>query len=166
MSYHRYLSVLIQVIVIINDLDPFARTVCVNIAADNMSADSANQSYHVAQAVSSAIYEAMLHVLTDSYGERVVRALNVEIENKACTHVGKLSYAVFPMNTEAEASSEPAVIHAYSPEVARYIYRFLDNMRVDVEGLLKSLTAAHFGSTNGGEGNRYAVTCRSVAEEP
>ena len=164
---NRYtFSISITIWLIVNNLDPFYRNVWVNIASDNMSADSADTSYHVAQAVSSAIYEAMLHVLTDLDGECAVRTLNVGIQNEACTHIGRLAYAVFPMNAEVEASSKPEVIHTYSPEVARYIYHFLDNMRVDIEGLLKSLAAAHFGDTHGGEGNRYAVTCRSVAEEP
>lgn len=166
MSNRHKLSVLVTIWLMVNTLDPFCREVWVNIEADNISADSAKESYRVTRAVESALFNAMLFVLGNHSDKDVVRTLNVEIEAKANTHEGKLARTVFPTDTAAEADPEPAVICAYSPEVERYIYRFLDDVRADISEMLRALTTAHFEDTDGGEGNSYAVTRRSVTEEP
>ena len=166
MRNRHNLSVLVTIWLMVNTLDPFYREVWVNIEADNISADSAKESYRVTRAVESALFNAMLFVLGNHNDMNVVRTLNVEIEAKANTHEGKLARTVFPTDTAAEAAPEPAAICAYSPEVERYIYRFLDDVRADISEMLKSLAASHFEGTDGGEGNSYAVTRRSVTEEP
>ena len=63
MKNRHILRILATIWVIANSLDPRPRKVWVNIEADNINADSAEASYHVAHAVSSAVYEAMLFVL-------------------------------------------------------------------------------------------------------
>ena len=166
MKNRHILRILATIWVIANSLDPRPRKVWVNIEADNINADSAEASYHVAHAVSSAVYEAMLFVLTNRNGGGAVSTLDVEVRAEASTHTATLTRAVFPMETAAEVDPEPAAICAYSPEVERYIYRFLDDVRADISEMLKSLAASHFEGTDGGEGNSYAVTRRSVTEEP
>ena len=162
----RLLPMIVYIMTMVNNLDPFYCEVWVNIEADNINADSAEESYRVTRAVESALFNAMLFVLGNHNDENVVCTLNVEIEAKANTHEGKLARTVFPTDTAAEADPEPAAICAYSPEVERYIYRFLDDVRADISEMLKALTTAHFEDTDGGEGNSYAVTRRSVTEEP
>lgn len=166
MKNRHILRILATIWVIANSLDPRPRKVWVNIEADNINADSAEASYHVAHAVSSAVYEAMLFVLTNRNGGGAVSTLDVEVRAEASTHTATLSRTVFPMDTAVETDPEPAAICAYSPEVERYIYRFLDDVRADISEMLKALAASHFADTDGGEGNSYAVTRRSVTEEP
>lgn len=162
----HFLSVIVYIMTMVNDFDPFYREIWMNIEADNISADSAKASYQVEDAVSSAMFEAMLFVLGNHSGESVVHTLDVEIEAEANTHEGKLAQTVFPMDTATEAAPEPMAIRTYSPEVARYIYHFLDDVRADIAEMLKSLAAAHFEDNDREEGDGYAVTRRSVTPEP
>ncbi|MBM6887956.1 hypothetical protein [Pseudoflavonifractor phocaeensis] len=166
MRNRHTLSILVTIWLMVNTYDPFYRKVWVNIEADNIRADSAGGAYHVAQAVSSAVFEAMLFALTDQHDNRAVSTLDVEVRAEASTHTATLSRTAFPMDTAVETDPEPAAICAYSPEVERYIYRFLDDVRADISEMLKALAAAHFGDTDGGEGESYVVTRRSVTEEP
>ena len=57
------LPMIVYIMTMVNNLDPFYREAWVTIESDNINADSAEASYHVAHAVSSAVYEAMLFVL-------------------------------------------------------------------------------------------------------
>ena len=166
MKNRHNLSVLLTIWLMVNTYDPFYRKVWVNIEADNIDADSAEASYHVAHAISSAIYEAMLFVLTNHNGGGAFHTLDVEIEAEANTHTAALSRNVFPTDTAAEADPEPAAICAYSREVERYIDHCMDAMRADIAEMLKSLAAAHFEDTDGGEGENYAVARRSLTPEP
>lgn len=166
MKNRHILRILATIWVIANSLDPRPRKVWVNIEADNINADSAEASYHVAHAVSSAVYEAMLFVLTNRNGGGAVSTLDVEVRAEASTHTATLSRTAFPMDTAVETDPEPAAICAYSPEVERYIYRFLDDVRADISEMLKALAASHSEDTDGGEGNGYAVTRRSITPEP
>ena len=166
MKNFNILSIILRISVSANFYDPFFREVWVNVEADNICAGSAGGAYHVAQAVSSAVFEAMLFVLANSRNNHAVSTLDVEVRAEASTHTATLSRTVFPMDTAVETDPEPAAICAYSPEVERYIYRFLDDVRADISEMLKSLAASHFEGTDGGEGNSYAVTRRSVTEEP
>ena len=59
MKNRHILRILATIWVIANSLDPRPRKVWVNIGADNICAGSAGGAYHVAQAVSSAVFEAM-----------------------------------------------------------------------------------------------------------
>lgn len=166
MKNRHILRILATIWVIANSLDPRPRKVWVNIEADNINADSAEASYHVAHAVSSAVYEAMLFVLTNRNGGGAVSTLDVEVRAEASTHTATLTRAVFPMETAAEVDPEPAPIETYSFEIERYIDHCMDAMRADTAEMLKALAASHFADTDGGEGNSYAVTRRSVTEEP
>lgn len=166
MRNRHNLSVLVTIWLMVNTLDPFYREVWVNIEADNINADSAEESYRVTQAVESALFNAMLFVLGNHSDKNVVRTLNVEIEAKANTHEGKLARTVFLTDTAAEAAPEPAAICAYSPEVERYIYRFLDDVRADISEMLKALTTAHFEGADGREGDGCVVIRRSATPEP
>ena len=166
MRNRHTLSILVTIWLMVNTYDPFYRKVWVNIEADNINADSAEASYHVAHAVSSAVYEAMLFVLTNRNGGGAVSTLDVEVRAEASTHTATLTRAVFPMETAAEVDPEPAPIETYSVEIERYIDHCMDAMRADTAEMLKALAASHFADTDGGEGNSYAVTRRSVTEEP
>ena len=166
MKNRHNLSVLLTIWLMVNTLDPFYRKVWVNIEADNINADSAEASYHVAHAVSSAIYEAMLFVLANQNDKHIIRTLNVELQAEASTHAGKLTRDVFPMDTAADAEPEPAAICAYSREVERYIGRCMNAIRADTAEMLKSLAAAHFDDTAGGEGNGYVISRRGVTPGP
>ena len=166
MKNRHILRILATIWVIANSLDPRPRKVWVNIEADNINADSAEASYHVAHAVSSAVYEAMLFVLTNRNGGGAVSTLDVEVRAEASTHTATLTRAVFPMETAAEVDPEPAPIETYSFEIERYIDHCMDAMRADTAEMLKALAASHFADTDGGERNSYAVTRRSVTEEP
>lgn len=166
MKNFNILSIILRISVSANFYDPFYREVWVNVEADNIDADSAEASYHVAHAISSAIYEAMLFVLTNHNGGGAFHTLDVEIEAEANTHTAALSRNVFPTDTAAEADPEPAAICAYSREVERYIDHCMDAMRADIAEMLKSLAAAHFGDTDGGEGDGCVVIRRSVTSEP
>lgn len=166
MKNRHILRIFATIWVIANSLDPRPRKVWVNIEADNINADSAEASYHVAHAVSSAVYEAMLFVLTNRNGGGAVSTLDVEVRAEASTHTATLTRAVFPMETAAEVDPEPAPIETYSFEIERYIDHCMDAMRADTAEMLKALAASHFADTDGGEGNSYAVTRRSVTEEP
>ena len=163
MGNHNIISILATIFVIVNDLDPFYRKVWVDIEADNISADSAEGAYHVAQAVTRTIFQAMLFALNNDGSEGVVHTLDVEIEAEASTHDGKLTRTAFPA---AAIDPESAAIYAYSREVEIYIDNFMDAMRADVAEMLKSLAAAHFEDTDGGEGESYAVTRRSITPKP
>ena len=166
MKNRHNLSVLLTIWLMVNTLDPFYRKVWVNIEADNIDADSAGEAYHVAHAVSSAIYEAMLFVLTNHNGGGAVQILDVEIEAEATTHTAALSRNVFPMDTAAEAEPEPAAICTYSPEIERYIDRCMNAIRADTAEMLKSLAAAHFEGADGREGDGCVVIRRSATPEP
>ena len=157
MKNRHILRILATIWVIANSLDPRPRKVWVNIGADNICAGSAGGAYHVAQAVSSAVFEAMLFVLAN---------LDVEIRAEASTHAGKLARTVFPTDTAAEADPEPAAICAYSREVERYIGRCMNAIRADTAEMLKSLAASHFEDTEGGEGECYVVIRRGLEAEP
>lgn len=160
------LPMIVYIMTMVNNLDPFYREAWVTIESDNINADSAEASYHIAHAVSSVIYEAMLFALTNRHGGGAVHTLDVEIKAEANTHTATLTRAVFPMETAAEVDPEPAAIYAYSREVELYIDNLMDAMRAETAEMLKSLAAAHFGDTDGGEGNGYVVTRRSVTPEP
>ena len=162
----RFLHMVVYIMTIVNTLDPFYRTVWVNIEADNIKADSAEESYRVTRAVESALFNAMLFVLGNHSNDNFVHTLDVEIEAKANTHEGKLARTVFPTDTAAETDPEPAALCTYSPEVEQYIYHFLDDVRADISEMLKALATAHFEDTDGGEGASYAVTRRNVTPEP
>lgn len=166
MRNRHTLSILVTIWLMVNNLDPFYREVWVTIEADNINADSAEASYHIAHAVSSVIYEAMLFALTNRHGGGAVHTLDVEIKAEANTHTATLTRAVFPMETAAEVGPEPAAICAYSPEVERYIYRFLDDVRADISEMLKALAASHFADTDGREGDGCVVIRRSATPEP
>ena len=166
MKNFNILSIILRISVSANFYDPFYREVWVNIEADNINADSAEASYHVAHAVSSAIYEAMLFVLANQNDKHIIRTLNVELQAEASTHAGKLTRDVFPMDTAAEAEPEPAAICAYSREVERYIGRCMNAIRADTAEMLKSLAASHFEDTEGGEGECYVVIRRGLEAEP
>ena len=166
MRNRHTLSILVTIWLMVNTYDPFYRKVWVNIEADNIRADSAGGAYHVAQAVSSAVFEAMLFVLANSRNNHAVSTLDVEIRAEASTHAGKLARTVFPTDTAAEADPEPAAICAYSREVERYIGRCMNAIRADTAEMLKSLAAAHFGDTDEGEGECYVVIRRGLEAEP
>ena len=166
MKNRHILRILATIWVIANSLDPRPRKVWVNIEADNINADSAEASYHVANAIASALYEALLFVLANPRNNHAVSTLDVEVRAEASTHTETLSRTAFPMDTAVETDPEPAAICAYSPEVERYIYRFLDDVRADISEMLKALAASHSEDTDGGEGNGYAVTRRSITPEP
>ena len=70
------------------------------------------------------------------------------------------------METAAEVDPEPAPIETYSFEIERYIDHCMDAMRADTAEMLKSLAAAHFDDTAGGEGNGYVISRRGVTPEP
>ena len=166
MRNRHTLSILVTIWLMVNTYDPFYRKVWVNIEADNIRADSAGGAYHVAQAVSSAVFEAMLFVLVNPRDNHAVSTLDVEVRAEASTHTATLTRTVFPMGIAAETGPEPAAICAYSREVERYIGRCMNAMRADIAEMLKSLAAAHFGDTNGGEGDGCVVIRRSVTSEP
>lgn len=166
MRNRHTLSILVTIWLMVNTYDPFYRKVWVNIEADNIRADSAGGAYHVAQAVSSAVFEAMLFVLANPRDNHAVSTLDVEIRAEASTHAGKLARTVFPTDTAAEADPEPAAICAYSREVERYIGRCMNAIRADTAEMLKSLAAAHFGDTDEGEGECYVVIRRGLEAEP
>ena len=166
MKNFNILSIILHISVSANFYDPFYRKVWVNVEADNIRADSAGEAYHVAHAVSSAVYEAMLFVLTNRSGGGAVSTLDVEVRAEASTHAGKLTRTVFPMETAAEVDPEPAPIETYSIEIERYIDHCMDAMRADIAEMLKALAASHFADTDGGEGKSYAVTRRSATPEP
>lgn len=165
MRNRHTLSILVTIWLIVNNLGPFSRKVRVNIEADNINADSAEGAYHVAQAVTSAIFQAMLFALTNDSNEGAVRTLDLKIEAEAGTHTGKLARTVFPMDTAAETGSEPAAICAYSREVSRHIGRCMNDIHAGTAELLKILAAAYFEDTDGEEGNGYAVTRRGLPPE-
>ena len=166
MKNRHILRILATIWVIANSLDPRPRKVWVNIEADNINADSAEASYHVAHAVSSAVYEAMLFVLTNRNGGGAVSTLDVEVRAEASTHTATLTRAVFPMETAAEVDPEPAAIYAYSREVELYIDNLIDAMRAETAEMLKSLAAAHFEGGGGREGDGCVVIRRSATPEP
>lgn len=166
MRNRHTLSILVTIWLMVNTYDPFYRKVWGNIEADNINADSAEGAYHVAQAVSSAVFEAMLFALTDQNDKRAVHTLDVEIKAEASTHDGKLTWTVFPMDTAAEAEPEPAAICTYSPEIERYIDRCMNAIRADTAEMLKSLAAAHFEGADGREGDGCVVIRRSATPEP
>ena len=166
MRNRHTLSILVTIWLMVNTYDPFYRKVWVNIEADNIRADSAGGAYHVAQAVSSAVFETMLFVLANPRDNHAVSTLDVEIRAEASTHAGKLARTVFPTDTAAEADPEPAAICAYSREVERYIGRCMNAIRADTAEMLKSLAAAHFGDTDEGEGECYVVIRRGLEAEP
>lgn len=166
MNNFSVFSIILWVSVTINDYDSFIRTVWVNIHGEDMQASATEASYHVANAIASALYEALLFVLANPRNNHAVSTLDVEVRAEASTHTATLSRTAFPMDTAVETDPEPAAICAYSPEVERYIYRFLDDVRADISEMLKALTTAHFEDTDGGEGNGYAVTRRSLTPEP
>lgn len=159
-------SVILLVFVTINDYDSFIRTVWVNIHGEDMQASATEASYHAVNAVASAIFEAMLFVLVNPRDNHAVSTLDVEVRAEASTHTATLTRTVFPMGIAAETGPEPAAICAYSREVERYIDHCMDAMRADIAEMLKSLAAAHFEDADGREGESYAVTRRSVTEEP
>ena len=166
MKNRHILRILATIYVITNGLDPFCREVWVDIEADNISADSAGASYHVANAIASVLYEALLFVLAHPRDNRAVSTLDVELVAEASTHTATLTRTMLPMDTAAATDSESAAICAYSPDVKSYIDNFMDAMRTDTADMLKDLAAAHFEDTDGGEGVNYAVTRRSLAPEP
>ena len=166
MRNRHTLSILVTIWLMVNTYDPFYRKVWVNIEADNIRADSAGGAYHVAQAVSSAVFEAMLFVLANPRDNHAVSTLDVEIRAEASTHAGKLARTVFPTDTAAEADPEPAAICAYSREVERYIGRCMNAIRADTAEMLKSLAAAHFEGADGREGDGCVVIRRSATPEP
>ena len=77
MRNRHTLSILVTIWLMVNTYDPFYRKVWVNIEADNIRADSAGGAYHVAQAVSSAVFEAMLFVLANPRDNHAVSTLDV-----------------------------------------------------------------------------------------
>lgn len=160
------LSFLVSILIVANDLDPFYSETPVNIEADNMSADSAEASYHVAQAVSNTLFEALLVVIGGGNGADVVRTMDVEVNAKVGTHKAKLTRTVFPTETVTATNPKPAVVDRYSPEIAQYVHNFVDDARADVADMLKAFAAAHFEDTDGGEGSHYAIARRSTTEEP
>ena len=164
-NFH-FLAVILRISVTTNYYDPFLRTVWVNIHGEDMQASATEASYHVANAIASALYEALLFVLANPRNNHAVSTLDVEVRAEASTHTATLSRTAFPMDTAVETDPEPAAICAYSPEVERYIYRFLDDVRADISEMLKALAASHSEDTDGGEGNGYAVTRRSITPEP
>lgn len=166
MSYYRHLSVLIQIMVIINDLDPFTRTVWVNIEGDNMSTDSTEVSYCIAQAVSSVLFEALLFVIGGRDTDDIVHSMSMEIKAETSTHTGIMTRKVFPTGTKIGTGPELTNIYTYSLDVERYIDRLMDDMRGELAGMLKAIAAAHFEDTDGGEGESYAVTRRSITPKP
>lgn len=166
MRNRHTLSILVTIWLMVNTYDPFYRKVWVNIEADNICAGSAGGAYHVAQAVSSTVFEAMLFVLANPRDNHAVSTLDVEIRAEASTHAGKLARTVFPTDTAAEADPEPAAICAYSREVERYIGRCMNAIRADTAEMLKSLAASHFEDTEGGEGECYVVIRRGLEAEP
>lgn len=159
-------SVILLVFVTINDYDSFIRTVWVNIHGEDMQASATEASYHAVNAVASAIFEAMLFVLVNPRDNHAVSTLDVEVRAEASTHAGKLTRTVFPMETAAEVDPKPAPIETYSFEIERYIDHCMDAMRADTAEMLKSLAAAHFDDTAGGEGNGYVISRRGVTPEP
>lgn len=166
MRNHNIFSILATIWVIANSLDPRPRKIWVNIEADNINADSAEASYHVANAIASALYEALLFVLANPRDNHAVSTLDVEVRAEASTHTATLTRTVFPMGTAAETGPESAAICAYSREVERYIGRCMNAIRADTAEMLKSLVAAHFDDTAGGEGNGYVISRRSATTEP
>lgn len=166
MKNRHILRILATIWVIANSLDPRPRKVWVNIEADNISAESAEASHHVAQAVESALYEVMLFILANQSDERIVRTADVEIEAEASTHTATLTRTVLPMDTATEAAPETTTVDKYSLDVERYINRLMDDIRGEIAEMLKSLAAAHFEDTDGGEGDGYVVTRRSLTPEP
>ena len=166
MRNRHTLSILVTIWLMVNTYDPFYRKVWVNIEADNIRADSAGGAYHVAQAVSSAVFEAMLFVLANSRNNHAVSTLDVEVRAEASTHTATLSRTAFPMDTAVETDPEPAAICAYSREVERYIGRCMNAIRADTAEMLKSLAAAHFEGADGREGDGCVVIRRSVTSEP
>lgn len=160
------LPMIVYIMTMVNNLDPFYREAWVTIESDNINADSAEASYHVAHAVSSAVYEAMLFVLTNRNGGGAVSTLDVEVRAEASTHTATLTRAVFPMETAAEVDPEPAAIYAYSREVELYIDNLMDAMRAETAEMLKSLAAAHFEGADGREGDGCVVIRRSATPEP
>ena len=166
MRNRHTLSILVTIWLMVNTYDPFYRKVWVNVEADNIRADSAGEAYHVAHAVSSAVYEAMLFVLTNRNGGGAVSTLDVEVRAEASTHAGKLTRTVFPMETAAEVDPKPAPIETYSFEIERYIDHCMNAIRADTAEMLKSLAAAHFEGADGREGDGCVVIRRSATPEP
>lgn len=166
MRNHHTISILVFIRLMVNTYDPFYRKVWVNIDADDIGADSAGASYHVVNAIASALYEALLFVLAHPRDNRAVSTLDVELVAEASTHTATLTRAVLPMDAATETAPEPAAICSYSREVGRYIDKFINAMRADVAEMLKTLAAAHFEDTDGGEGESYAVTRRSITPKP
>lgn len=166
MKNFNILSIILRISVSANFYDPFIRTVWVNIHGEDTQASATGASYHAVNAVASAIFEAMLFVLANPRDNRAVSTLDVEVRAESNTHTATLTRVVFPMETAAEVDPEPAPIETYSFEIERYIDHCMDAMRTDTAEMLKSLAAAHFDDTAGGEGNGYVISRRGVTPEP
>ena len=166
MRNRHTLSILVTIWLMVNTYDPFYRKVWVNIEADNIRADSAGGAYHVAQAVSSAVFEAMVFVLANPRDNHAVSTLNIDVLAESSTHVGKLARTVFPMETSSETGQESAAVVSYTFEVEEFAHRRMEEVRTDVGEMLKSLAAAHFGDTDEGEGECYVVIRRGLEAEP
>ena len=85
MNNFSVFSIILWVSVTINDYDSFIRTVWVNIHGEDMQASATEASYHVANAIASALYEALLFVLANPRNNHAVSTLDVEVRAEAST---------------------------------------------------------------------------------